>query len=197
MDKENDVLAREAIRRQFSVLSKLKDKTYETLVIDIWLEGWRASKWDDIIDCPSNPKLPGLPIVRQANTVSEMAITVSHLMSSRYDELVFDTDLLIVGGLLLDASKIVEMEPDIQQGGAKFSRLASVMPHAVYAAHQALKHNSSDEIVNIILSHTRHIGAKPISLEAIVLHYVDYMVADCMRFTREAPLLMMGPTSYG
>ena len=180
--KYDDTAARARILQNLPMLDKVQASDIRSLILDVWQEAWRKSDWNDITDCPSNPKLAGLPIIRQANSVAEMALAVASIMSSAYDEFSFDTDLLIAGGLLLDASKIVEMEPNGDAGGARFSKLTKVMPHAIYAAHMALSNNASDDIVNVILSHTKHVGATPISVEAVVLHYVDYMVADCMRF---------------
>jgi hypothetical protein len=176
---------------------QIGDAALRAQVFDIWLDAWEQSGWDDVADCPSNPKLPGLPIIRQANCVAEMAAVVARMIEAAYDELSFDQDRLIAGGLLLDASKIVEMQPNGSKGGADFSDLTKVMPHAVYAAHMALNRGTPDEVVNIILSHTKLTNTAPMSLEAVVLHYVDYMLADCMRFKRGNGLLMRGDISYG
>lgn len=71
------------------------------------------------------------------------------------------------------------------------------MNHAVPAAHMAMQRGLADEIVNVILSHTKPNNTAPMTPEAVVLHYVDYMLADCMRFRRGQGLLMRGDLSYG
>ncbi|WP_040484898.1 HD domain-containing protein, partial [Lutibaculum baratangense] len=193
----NEERKRERLGELMPAAARIADETLRGKVIDVWLEAWERSGWDDVADCPSNPKLPGLPIIRQANCVAEMAVAVAGLIEASYDELSFDRDRLIAGGLLLDASKIVEMEPTGEAGAARFSALTKVMPHATYAAHMALNHGLADEIVNIILSHTKLTNTTPMTPEAVVLHYVDYMLADCMRMKRGAGLLMRGDISYG
>lgn len=177
--------------------SGIRDKTLRQTVFDLWLDVWSMSKWDDVADCPSNPKLPGLPIIRQANCVAEMAVSVASLIEASYEELTFDRDRLLAGGLLLDASKIVEQEPTGEAGHSRFSAITGVMNHAVYGAHLAMNRGLEDGVVNIILSHTKLNNTAPMTPEAVVLHYVDYMLADCMRQKRGNGLLMMGDLSYG
>lgn len=69
------------------VAARISDPELREQVIDMWIEAWGRSGWEDIADCPSNPKLPGLPIIRQANCVAEMALAVASLIEASYEEL--------------------------------------------------------------------------------------------------------------
>jgi hypothetical protein len=53
------------------------------------------------------------------------------------------------------------------------------------------------KVVNLILSHTKLTGATPMTNEAVLIHYLDYGMADILRQNRELPLLMSGKNSYG
>jgi len=175
---------------------RIEDVALRESVIAIWRASLDQSAWEDAEACPSNPALVGYPIIRQSNTIAEMSLALLPAMAAAYPDLEVDRDRLLASALLLDVSKLVEMEPD-GQGGVRFSELTRTMPHAVYAGYLCLQHGLDRSIVNAVLAHTKHTNAKPRTLEAVILHYVDYMLADCMRFHRDAPLLMEGLPQFG
>lgn len=113
-----------------------------------------------------------------------------------YPEAVFDADILLAGVFLHDVSKLLEIEkgPDGKTG---FSDLTEKMPHAVYGAFMALKADLPLDVINMILAHTRHTGAKPACSETVVLHYLDYLLADVLRFQRSLSLILEGKGRYG
>ena len=52
-------------------------------------------------------------------------------------------------------------------------------------------------MANIILSHSRLTGAKPATPEAVLLHYLDYGLADVLRAHRRLDLIMLQGPKFG
>ena len=112
------------------------------------------------------------------NCLLGLALSSAETLEAFNPELSFNRDLLKVGVLLHDVSKIVEIAPGPK--GPVFSPLVKAMPHAVYGAHLAMEEGLPEKVVNLILSHTKLTGA-----------------TDILRQNRELPLLMSGKNSYG
>lgn len=83
-----------------------------------------------------------------------MALALLPAMAAAYPDLEVNRDRLLASALLLDVSKLLEMEPD-GHGGAQFTDLTRTMPHAVYAGYLCLQHGLDERIVNAVLAHTK------------------------------------------
>ena len=187
---------RERIRCAFPKLSLIEDETLRAKIIDIWVEAWRSSNWEDLEVCPFNPEFPDLSLVGHVNCLADLLPAAVEILGRHYPEVALDNNRLLAGVFLHDISKILEIEPG-PDGTPQFTELTRQMPHAVYGAFLALKADLPLDLVNMILAHTRHTGAKPVTGEAVLLHYLDYMLADVLRFGRSLDLIMEGKSRYG
>jgi len=70
--------------------------------------------------------------------------------------------------------------------------MMKLMPHATYGAMVAMAEGLPPRVANIILAHSRWTGASPASPEAVLLHYLDYGLADVLRSSRGLPLIVTG-----
>ena len=66
------------------------------------------------------------------------------------------------------------------------------MPHATYGTIVAMAQKLPPRMANIILAHNRWTGTAPASPEAVLLHYLDYGLADILRAVRGLPLIVTG-----
>lgn len=85
-----------------------------------------------------------------------------------------ERDVLLAGGLLMDADKAVLTDPD----GGRTHPAKTWSQHTFYGAHVALAAGVPWPVVHAILSHSKNGLVRPRSLEAVLLHYADYGVCD-------------------
>lgn len=158
----------------------ISDDELRARVVGIWIECWRESSWERIEDAPKNPALSrtARPLHEHVRAVTQEAIAVADVIEARHG-VVADRDTLLAAALLHDVSKLVEYELDAS-GEATNSSLGTLVQHAAYAAHKAIEKDLPNEILHAILSHTRQSRLPPRTLEALILHYVDYLDTDVL-----------------
>jgi len=178
------------IREYFPILSKIEDTSLRNTVIQCWVKMWEESTWKDLKDCPFTPPLPDISLVDHINCVGDLVLAVAEIMEKHNAELKFDRDYLITGVLLHDLSKLVEIERGPE--GYTWGKMMKLMPHATYGAMVAMAQGLPPRVANIILAHSRWTGASPASPEAVLLHYLDYGLADVLRSCRGLPLIVTG-----
>jgi|OpeIllAssembly_1097287.scaffolds.fasta_scaffold117955_1 putative nucleotidyltransferase with HDIG domain len=178
------------IKECFPILSKIKDPALRDKVVQCWVRMWEESAWKDVKDCPFTPPFPDISLVDHINCVGDMVLATADILEKHNKEIKLDRDYLITGILLHDLSKLLEIEPAPE--GYRWGKLLKLMPHATYGAMVAVAEGLSPRVANIILSHSRWTGTSPASPEAVLLHYMDYGLADVLRSCRELPLIVTG-----
>jgi putative nucleotidyltransferase with HDIG domain len=84
-------------------------------------------------------------------------------------------DLVTAASLLHDVSKPLENAPDGK------TKLGKLFPHAHLGAHLARQAGLSDELVHIIVTHSRNSSPMPPSTyEGLIVHYADYCDSDVL-----------------
>ncbi len=183
------------ILKTFPTLAQLSDEVLRRDIIACWERIWGESPWQNLTDCPVNPNLPDISLVDHINCVGEMILATATSLEKFCPGLKLDRDYLITGVLLHDLSKMVEIRPG--EDGPEFGDLNKHMPHGVYGAFVAMAQGFDTRVANIILSHTRLTGARPDSPEAVLLHYLDYGMADVLRAKDGLPLIMETGSTFG
>jgi putative nucleotidyltransferase with HDIG domain len=180
----------EKIREVFPILKKLHDEDLRETIVKCWVRMWEESHWEELKDCPFTPPFPDISLIEHINCVGEMVLAMADILEKNNRELKFDRDYLITGILLHDLSKLVEIEPGPE--GYTWGKMMKLMPHATYGAMVAMAEGLPPRVANIILAHSRWTGASPASPEAVLLHYMDYGLADVLRASRGLPLIVTG-----
>jgi putative nucleotidyltransferase with HDIG domain len=178
------------IKECFPILDKMQAPKLRDTVVQCWVRMWEESTWKDLKDCPFTPPFPDISLVDHINCVGEMVLALADILEKNNRELILDRDYLITGILLHDLSKLVEIEPGPE--GYTWGKMMKLMPHATYGAIVAMAEGLSPRVANIILAHSRWTGASPASPEAVLLHYLDYGLADVLRACRGLPLIVTG-----
>jgi putative nucleotidyltransferase with HDIG domain len=183
------------IEEAFPIISQISDHELKAAVIRCWVRMWEESKWLEIEDCPFTPPFPDISLVAHINCVGELILAAADILEKHNPELKLDRDYLIVGVLLHDLSKMVEIEKGPQ--GVIWGELLKMMPHSTYGAFLALSEGLPPRVANIIMAHTRMTGTLPASPEATLLHYLDYGLADVLRSNRGINLILDGGPKLG
>lgn len=180
----------------FPAMKKIKNRKLRQAVAAVWQRALAESAWKHPADCPFNPALPDISLMNHVNCLAELALAAAEVLEECNPELKLERDHLLAGVFLHDVSKLVEVEPGLG-GRPQFSELSGLMPHAAYGAFLALQEGLNVKVANIILSHSRLTGAKPATPEAVLLHYLDYGLADVLRAHRRLDLIMLQGPKFG
>ena len=177
------------IRSLFPELKEISDRGLADEVVEIWAEVWKESPWDRIEDAPKNPESVGLrhKLIPHTRSVTQQAIASAKAVQ-QFHGLAVNMDLLVAGGLLHDVSKLLEYSP--AEGGAAKSQHGKLIQHGMYGVHKGFEHNLPIELVHMISSHTTQSRHHPSTLEAIILHYVDYLDSDVLVWEAGGQLLL-------
>jgi putative nucleotidyltransferase with HDIG domain len=172
----------------FPEIGDIADARLRDQVATIWIECWRESNWERIEDAPKNPANlgPERRLYQHVRGVTQQAVATAAIVESLHG-ITTDRDTLLAAGLLHDVSKLVEYQPD-GAGGAETSAMGKLIQHAAYGAHKAWEKGVPDEIVHVIISHTRNSNKPPRTLEGLIVHYVDYLDTDALLFDAGAKL---------
>lgn len=180
--------AEEEIRRLLPELGAIGDPSLADAVVEIWAEVWRTSQWEQLSDVPKNPKrLDRRPLIPHVRSVTQMAIAAGRIIQEQHG-IAVDMDLLIAGALLHDVSKLAEYEPHMESAG-RSSKTGELIQHGVLAASQILQRGLPLELTHLVLSHTDASKVLPKTIEAVILHYVDYADSDVLLLDAGQPLL--------
>ena len=185
----------QAVALAFPLLAQINDEDLRRRIVACWIRIWGEAPWRELEDCPFNPHFPEVSLVSHINCLCDLVLGCADTLEKHNSGLSLDRDYLLTGVLLHDLSKMVEIEPG--PDGPVFSQLNRRMPHSTYGAMVAMAQGLDSRVANIILSHTKLTGAVPDSPEAVLLHYLDYGMADVLRARDGLPLIMVGGSTFG
>jgi putative nucleotidyltransferase with HDIG domain len=168
-------------------VNEIASKELRQKVIEIWLDVWRSSDWERIEDVPKALAASPHKLYKHIQSVTRLALATSEIIE-RVHGVKFNRDLVVAGSLLHDVSKLRERR--LQDGSVRNTELGSLIQHAVYAAHLAWEKGLTDELVHIIVSHTYLSGHLPVTPEAILVRYVDYLDTDILLQQEGRPLTL-------
>jgi len=186
---------RKEIEESFPALGYIQNSKLRADIVSCWERVWGESRWERLSDCPFNPKFPAVSLVKHINCLADLVLAAADILEKHNPGLEFEREYLLTGVLLHDVSKMVEIEPGPK--GPVFSDLNRKMPHSTYGAMVAMAQGLDAKVANIILSHTKLTGAAPDSPEAVLLHYMDYGMADVLRAEGGLPLIMLTGSTFG
>lgn len=174
------------IRELLPEIDQIANVAWRDAVVRIWDRMWAAGSWDDPGDCPKSAKdVHDSSNVTHTRSVVRQALATAQVVREAHGANV-DDDVLLTGGLLHDVSKLVEYEPG--PDGPRPSRTGRLVQHGVLAAGMAAEHGLPDQIVHIVVCHTHLSATKPQTMEAILIHYVDFLDSDVLLLQRDRPL---------
>ncbi|KPL02919.1 MAG: hypothetical protein AMJ73_08025 [candidate division Zixibacteria bacterium SM1_73] len=162
----------------FPEIDQIKDEDLKKKVICVWEEaitqgGWMVKDLDKIPftllipDCKTN-------LIEHTRAVTHTAMEAAKVILKFYKEQVtIDLDLLLAGGILHDVGKLLEYAP--VEGKITKSRRGRLIRHPFSGASLAYKHGLPDEVIHMIATHAREGDGGFRSVEAVIIHYADYI----------------------
>ncbi len=162
------------------LLDQISDKSLRAKTISIWVEGCRLGGWDNLDALKKVPftlltDTHGVSFVEHTIAVTKGAMGLAKAQAETYDAMPYkiDMDRVIIGGLLHDVGKLMEIEPD-GKGGYRKSHAGKCMRHPISGAVLAKDHGIPDEIANIIVCHAKEGDGRPQVIEAVLVHQADF-----------------------
>lgn len=172
-------LTAEKLKQLLPEIEMISDKLLIEKVINVWIETWKHSEFEELEDVPYAVSIGGgldYNAVKHLRTTALSAVAVAKILKEMHGVEV-NLDYLVAGALLHDVSKLVEFSA---RGGK--TPLGQKISHSVYGIAAALSQDLPLEVVHIIASHTPQLKKVPESAEAIIIRHLDMLEADCHAF---------------
>ncbi len=173
-----------------SQLSRIKDADLRQKTVAVWVTAAGEGGWSSVEELLALPftllvDTKGVNIIEHTIAVTEGACALAEAQMKAYRRMPYpvNMDRLIIGGLLHDVGKLVEMEPD-GRGGYRKSRAGELARHPISGAIIAAKVGMPADIVNTIACHAKEGEGAPKVLETVLIHQADFATFD--------PLVMLG-----
>jgi hypothetical protein len=177
------------IRALLPEIAAIGDPVLAGAVVDIWLEFWEQSAWERLEDVPKNPKsLADRPLLAHVRAVTQQAIAVGRIVQAQHG-IAVDMDLLTAAALLHDVSKLREYAPEAGTPGVA-TRYGTLIQHGIGTAASVLHRGLPLDLAHLIITHTEASALPPRTIEAVILHYVDYADSDVLLMAEGQPLLL-------
>ena len=162
------------------ILNEISDPDLRAKTVSIWVEGCRLGGWNSLEELNKVPftlltDTHGVSFVEHTIAVTKGAMGLAKSQLETYDAMPYkiNMDRVIIGGLLHDVGKLMEIEPD-GTGGYRKSYNGKCMRHPISGAVLAKKHGLPDEIANIIVCHAKEGDGRPQVIEAVLVHQADF-----------------------
>lgn len=166
------------------LLDQVTNAGWREKTVDAWVAACAKGGWkslDDIREMPFTLLTDhcGVNFVEHTIAVTEGALGLARAQMGTYRAMPYriSIDRLIVGGLLHDVGKLLEIEPD-GKGGFRKSRNGRFTRHPVSGTLIAAQAGLPDEILNIIVCHAKEGEGRPQVVEAVLIHQADFATFD-------------------
>ncbi len=186
------MITREEIGTLFeSELGIITDETLKDKVIEAWFIGCKRGKWNSIPELYHMPftlltDTHGVNFIEHTKAVTWGAYQLALAQVGSYRKLPYpiDFDRLIVGGLLHDVGKLMEIEyvPPHENGEItgqdeneyRKSHAGKCTRHPISGAILAAEVGFDQETVNTIACHAKEGDGRPQVIETVFIHQADF-----------------------
>lgn len=173
------------VRELLPEIGDIKDPVLAEKVTALWVRAWNESEWETLDAVPKNDRLPEVTLIAHVRGVTRASQALARVAMELYDGVEIDMDLITASALLHDVSKPLENSPE---GKTKVGKL---FPHAHLGAQMAHEAGLPDELVHIIVTHSRNSSPMPPSTyEGLIVHYADYADSDVLNVRYGKKLLL-------
>ena len=159
--------------------SALREKTLKVWEKSLRLGNWKVS---DLERIPFTLMIPDAPISFKDHirAVTRVCIKVAEAFREVYGEkLKVNKDYLIAGALLHDIGKLLEYTEE--KGKFIQSRSGAFLRHPFSGVGLCFEEGIPDEVLHIIAVHSKEGEGSRHSVEAIIVHYADFLNFDPFR----------------
>ncbi len=175
-----------------SVLERIGNPDLRAKVVKTWLLACERGGWKSVDDLRQMPftlltNCHGINFIQHTLAVTEGAYGLAKAQEAAYlsgshplPKLPYqiDYDRLLVGGLLHDVGKLLEVERD-GKGGFRKSRSGTCLRHPISGTTLAHEAGIRDEaVLNTIACHAKEGEGAPKCLETVLIHQADFATFD-------------------
>lgn len=175
------------LNRAFPEIAHIQDPTLRAQVTACWIDAWHQSQYTTLDEAIFSPQIPGCRLIDHVRAVISIAMQIAKALAL-YHQILINHDYILAGALLHDIDKMFIYEKTSQ--GHQHAITLTQFPHGYLGARLAHKHGLPDSIEHLILSHTRQQLIVPTTIEAIIVHYADFVDYDSLAYTTHRPLLL-------
>lgn len=176
------------VEKVFPEVESIQDVSLRRGVVTVWQQLWEESEWEDINDMPTSLDIPACHVPHNRAVIA-IALAIANSFE-RFHDVKVNTDILLAGALLQDASKVVETRPG-PDGAAEKTQRGEQFPHAFLGAQLAMQQGLPDVVCDIILNHTPQSARFPQSTEGRILFYADQVDLLAIKADTWHKVLMM------
>ena len=177
-------------------LEKIGDETLRGQVVDTWVKGCEKGGWKSVAELEEMPftlltETHGVNFIDHTIAVTEGAAALAEAQQDTYDGLPYaiSMDRIYAGGLLHDVGKLLETEK--YGTGFRKSLSGKHTRHPISGAFLARECGISDDILNIIVCHSKEGDGRPHVIETVFVHQADFATFNPM-VMKEKGLLIEG-----
>jgi len=154
------------------------DPTLREKTLAVWKKALRLGNWvvDDLERIPFTLIIPDTSINFKDHVqgVTRVCIKVAEVLSEVYgDKITINKDYLIAGALLHDVGKLLEYTKE--KGKFTKSRAGTFLRHPFSGVGLCFGAGIPDEVLHIIAVHSKEGDGYRHSVEAIIIHYADFI----------------------
>lgn len=167
-----------------SQLARIQDGDLWEKVVRCWVKGCDQGRWKTVEELKKMPftlliDTRGIDFISHTIAVTEGAIGLAEAQIKACSALPYsiDMDRLVAGGLLHDIGKLLEFESD-GAGGFRKSHSGLCARHPISGAILAAQEGVPQEILNIIICHSKEGDGRPQVIETILIHQADFATFD-------------------
>ena len=190
------MISKEDIQKAFaSLLDKIENAELREKTVDIWVDGAKQGKWESIEELKKVPfslltDCRGVNLIEHTNAVTAGALALAKAQEEHYGKVPYkvDYDRLVIGGLLHDVGKLMEIEKD-GNGGYRKSHAGRCARHPISGAILAAQHGMPEEIVNTIGCHAKEGDGRPQVVETVLIHQADFSTFNPLVMLKKGDLI--------
>ncbi|MBD3166876.1 hypothetical protein GF324_09775 [bacterium] len=159
--------------------NEIRDESLRDKVIDTWIDAHKRGGWtpQQLDRFPFSLLIEGLDVsfLEHIRACAKMSATVCDLLLEHYGEkLKLDRDILMAGTLIADVGKLLEYQPDEDQG-AKKAEHGTFLRHPFSSVALGWERGIPDAALHIAAVHSKEGAHFPRTPEAIIFHHVDFI----------------------
>ena len=159
-------------------IRQIKDKELKEQVILTWDDAIKKGGWsiDKLGEIPFTLLIPEckISLITHTRAVTKTSLEIAKVLLGFYDGKVqINRDILIAGAILHDVGKIVEYAKE--KNKIVKSKTGKLLRHPFSGSAMAYQHGLPDEVVHIIATHAHEGDGGYRSVEAIIVHYADFI----------------------
>jgi putative nucleotidyltransferase with HDIG domain len=178
-----------------SFLEQVKDAGLREKTVAAWVSACADGGWQTVQDVERMPfsllaDTKGIGFVEHTRTVTAgaMGLARAQLEHTRNLPYAIDMDYVIVGGLLHDVGKLVEIESN-GAGGFRKSRSGACLRHPISGTVIAAKAGLPEDVLNIIACHSEEGHGRPQRVETVLVHQADFATFDPLTMKAKGTLI--------